>query len=235
MTDTPVHQPPNTVSSTMMWRFFQHLCWMIFRLLFDYQARGTHHLPKTGGVLLVSNHQSYLDPMILAMPLQRPMSFLAKSELFHNKYFGWLIRSLNAFPVKQGRGDSGAIKETLRRLKDGHVLNIYPEGTRTESGQIERIQRGAALVVRRAGVPILPAAIDGSFQAWPRNRKFPRPGVIRVLYGPPLVIDGMNDQEITDLIDRTLHDLFEQVAALRRSAMRKSGRRASTLEPRSTN
>lgn len=201
---------------TLLWRFLQHLCWLAFRLFFDYRALGAKHLPKTGGVLLVSNHQSYLDPILLAMPLTRPLSFLAKSELFENRYFGWLIRSLNAFPVKQGRGDSGAIKETLRRLKEGHVLNIYPEGTRSETGEIERIERGAAMVVRRAGVPIVPAAIDGSFAAWPRTRKLPRPHPIHVLFGPPLHIEGLTDEQITALIDRTLRDLFAQLKTMRR-------------------
>src|SRR5207244_1793322 len=146
----------------------------------DIRIYGTRHVPKTGGVLLVSNHQSYLDPVLLAVGLERPLSYMAKSELFRNRAFAWLIRSLNAFPVEQGAGDVGAVKETIHRLQEGHALNIYPEGTRSDDGEMLPIEKGVGLVIRRAKVPVVPVVIDGAYRAWGKSMKFPRATPVRV-------------------------------------------------------
>ena len=143
------------------------------------------------------------------------MSYLGKSELFHvHPFFTWLIRSLGGIPVRQGAGDVGAVKETIQRLREGHVLNVYPEGARTEDGEIGRLERGVALIVRRSAVPVVPAVIVGSFEAWPRRRSFLRPWPIRVRYGPPMDLGGQSPDEIIATIDRTLRDMFDE---LRRS------------------
>lgn len=196
---------------SFLWKFLQMLCRIGTSLLFDLKTYGTEHVPKTGGALLVANHQSYLDPILVAVHLYRPVSFLAKSELFENRYFGWLIRSLHAFPVRQGEGDVGAVRETIRRLGEGHILNVYPEGSRTETGEIGPIQKGVALVVRKAGVPIVPVAIDGSFQAWPKMRKLFRPHPIRVLYGPPMDMSGMKGEQVVQRIDSTLRTMLAEL------------------------
>ena len=182
-------------------------------LLFDFKAYGLHNVPRRGGALLCANHQSYLDPVLFGAMIPRPVSFLAKSELFANRFFGWLIRSLHAFPVRQGKGDKAAIDETIRRLREGHLLNLYPEGSRTEDGEIARIERGAALVVRRAGVPIVPAVVHGSFDAWPKGSKIFRPHPIRVLYGPVLKVEGLKSEQIVELIDRTLRKMLSDLRA----------------------
>src|SRR5262249_9837762 len=129
------------------------ICRIVSTQMFDLKVYGTHHVPPGGGVLIISNHQSFLDPVVLASQLRRPLSFLAKSELFEVPGFGWLIRHLNAFPVRQGEGDVGAVRETIRRLQEGHALNMFPEGSRSLDGEIAPIQAGIGLIVRRAGVP----------------------------------------------------------------------------------
>lgn len=200
---------------TLPLRMAKALCHLILTLAFDLKAYGTHNVPRRGGVLLVTNHQSYLDPAILGVPLRRMVSFLARSELFHNRYFGAMIRTLNAFPVQQGRGDTAAIREMIRRLREGQILNIFPEGSRSEDGELAPIERGAALVVRRAGtsVSVVPVAIDGAFQAWPRHRKYPRRHPIRVMYGPPLDIADRSDQEVQQLIGQTLQTMLADLRA----------------------
>src|SRR5690606_38172150 len=125
--------------------------------------------------------------------------------LFENRLFGGLISRLNAFPVRQGAGDVGAIRETIRRLQQGHMLVMYAEGGRTPDGELQPVEHGAALVVRRAKVPVVPAIIDGSFHAWSRSMRIFRPHPISVLYGPPLDIEGLKAEQITDLIDQTFH------------------------------
>src|SRR5438876_4866321 len=114
--------------SRLVWNLGRTICRTITSRMFDLKVYGLEHVPKTGGVLIISNHQSYLDPVLLGVQIPRPMSYLAKSELFAIPGFGWLIRQLNAFPVRQGEGDVAAVRETIRRLQEGHMLNIIPEG-----------------------------------------------------------------------------------------------------------
>src|SRR5438067_10314676 len=134
------------IERSLPWRYLQILARVLTTLLFDLKVYGRRNVPPRGGVLIVSNHQSYLDPVLLAVPLERPLNYIAKSELFENVWFGRFLRSLNAFPVRQGAGDVGAVRETIQRLKEGHLLNIYPEGSRTETGEIGPMLRGVGLI-----------------------------------------------------------------------------------------
>jgi len=183
------------------------------RVFFDLKVKGLEHLPKSGGVLVVSNHQSYLDPVVLAVKTHRPFAYLADADLFKFKPFAWLIRSLNAFPVKQGKGDVGAMKEVIRLLNDGWVLNVFPEGTRTASGELEEVQPGVALMIRRTSVPVVPAVIYGAYAAWPRHRLLPRTGKVRVLYGPPIDTTGLSGRQIVGKLQAVFHEMFQQVQA----------------------
>ncbi len=205
----------------MNYWFFYKAMRAIFRMtltiIFDFKAYGVKNIPLTGGVLMLSNHESYLDPALVGVMVPRIMSYMAKSELFTNKYFGWYIRRLHAFPVKQGRGDISAMRETIERLKEGHLLNIFPEGSRSEDGQLGEIQAGAALVIRRAQVPVVPTIIIGSHQSWPRGQAFPRPAKLRVLYGPAIMMHEMKAHEITETIDRTFHAMRKQLLEIMES------------------
>jgi len=182
-------------------------------LWFDLKVYGVHKVPKRGGVLIVSNHQSFLDPMLFAVKLPRPLSFFAKSELFENKYFGAFIRSLNAFPVRQGEGDIGAVKEVIRRLQEGHALNVYPEGSRTFNGEIDKMQPGVGLMIRRAQVPVVPAVIDGSFQSWPRGtgQKIFKPHPIRIVFGDPVELHHLKGPHLIERIGNTLNRMLNDL------------------------
>jgi len=196
-----------------IWRVLQVLARIVCTILFDLRVYGDRHIPRKGGVLLISNHQSYLDPVLLAVGIDRPLSYMAKSQLFKHRGFAWLIRSLNAFPVEQGAGDVGAVKETISRLQDGHVLNIYPEGSRSEDGQMLPLEKGAGLVVRRAKVPVVPAVIDGSHRAWPKGKKMFRPAKIRVMFGPAMDLSGLGREEIMQKMESTLHQMLADLRA----------------------
>ncbi len=204
------HDPAVT---TLWYRLCRGIARLSCTLLFDFKAVGVHHVPLHGGALLCANHQSFLDPVLFGVNLPRSVTFLARSSLFTNRYFGWLIRSLHAFPLRQGKTDRAAIDETIRRLKEGHLLNIYPEGSRTKTGDIGPIQRGSALVVRRAGVPIIPAIVDGSFQCWPKGKRKFRFLPITVVYGPAIQTEGMSSDEIVEKIDSTLRRMLAELRA----------------------
>jgi 1-acyl-sn-glycerol-3-phosphate acyltransferase len=186
-------------------------------LLFDFKTYGKSNIPSRGGFLLLANHQSYLDPILVAVHLNRPVSFMAKSELFTNRYFGWLIRYLHAFPVRQTGVAKDAIQEAVKQLNAGRILNIYPEGTRTDDGEIAPIQKGITLILRMAHVPIIPVVIDGSFLAWPNRSKIFRPHPIRVLYGPALDIRSLKGDRLVEKIECTLKSMLEELRARRKA------------------
>ena len=189
---------------------------------FDLKVYGKENVPETGGVLLVANHQSFLDPAVLGVQLRRKASFLAKSELFENPIFGWGIRRCNAFPVRQGEGDVGAVKETIRRLQEGHMLTVFPEGGRSPDGELQPILNGASLVVRKAQVPIVPVIIEGSFKAWSKDMKIWQRHPIRVMFGKPAVVHHLKAKEITAFIDQQFHELLAELRA--KIAQEKRGR-----------
>jgi 1-acyl-sn-glycerol-3-phosphate acyltransferase len=196
-----------------LWKTAQALVRIWTTVAFDLKVYGVRNVPRTGGVLVVANHQSLLDPLLLGVQHGRGMSYMAKSELFRNRFFGGLIRRLGAFPVKQGSGDVGAIKETVGRLQEGRMLNIFPEGSRTETGEIGPMLPGAALVIRRMGpgVKVVPAAIDGSYLAWPKGQRLWRSRPVKVVYGPALDMTGLKGEQILTRIDKAIRTLFERL------------------------
>ena len=210
---SPATIPPAEVPEPLIYSLLRVFARPWADTWFDLKAYGVDNVPRRGGVLLVSNHQSYLDPVLFAVKLRRPLSFFAKSELFENPIFGALISSLNAFPVRQGEGDIGAVKETIRRLQEGHVLNLYPEGSRSYDGEMQKMQPGIGLIIRRAGVPVVPAVIDGAFQAWPPHRgvKIFRPHPIRIAYGPPMELHDLKAAQIVSKIGDTLNAMFNDL------------------------
>jgi 1-acyl-sn-glycerol-3-phosphate acyltransferase len=205
-----------SLAARIWYEVVRAITFLVFTICGGLRAGGRHHIPKTGGVLLVSNHQSHLDSFVLGIPIKRPLSFVARSTLFV-PVLGPLIRSLGGFPIqREGMGASG-LKETLRRLRNGSIVILFPEGTRTHDGRLGELKAGIAVIAQRARVPILPAAIAGSFEAWPRSRPIPLPHPIRVQYGPmitPEHIDGMTAEAVTSLIRTRILDC--QLEARRR-------------------
>ena len=170
----------------MLYAFGRCLARWLFILGFDVRVRRPLHAPPAGGFILASNHQSYFDPPLLGSCLRRPVSFMARDTLFRHPLFGGLIRGVGAFPVRRDGVGKERLKEAVRRLKAGAAVVVFVEGTRTRTGEIGEIRDGAGLLSRLAGVPVVPAALDGTYRAWPRGRSFPRPSRVRVAFGQPI-------------------------------------------------
>jgi 1-acyl-sn-glycerol-3-phosphate acyltransferase len=183
-------------------------------LYFRARAYGQHNVPAHGGVLLVSNHQSYMDPPLVASLLHRECHFMARDTLFNSTAFARLIRSVNAFPVKRGETDIGAIKQTLRLLKQGQIVVMFPEGTRTSDGRIGRVRPGLDAIARKARVPILPALIDGVFQVWPRTQVLPSMGDVVIQYAPPIMPQDYVDMTAEQLVETIRERWLEMQHAL---------------------
>ena len=159
-------------------------------IFFSLRVFGRENVPGKGGVLIASNHQSFLDPILIGAGLKRQIHYMARRSLFKNVFFRWFIKSLNAFPVKREGMNAGAIKQAIALLRRGEVVLLFPEGTRTWDGTVGSIQRGFGMIARRAGVPLVPAVIDGAFEAWPRTRRIFRFAPISVVFGKPLEAKG---------------------------------------------
>lgn len=198
------------------YRFCRGACMLMTLVYLRLRCHWTHRVPREGGVILACNHQSFMDPVLVAIALQREAAFMARDTLFKNPVFKQLISRLNAFPVRRGTADVGAIKECLRRLKQGQVLVVFPEGTRSPDGRIRPFLAGFGAVAKKAGVPIVPTLVDGMSQSWPRHQKFPRPGNVIVQYGPPITPAEYADLSVEALMSQIQTRLETMQAELHR-------------------
>jgi len=181
--------------------FIQVLEWDIGKIFFQFIAMlffqvrifGRNNIPAKGGALLVTNHQSFLDPWMIGIALHRQIHFMARESIFKGGFWQYALERTNAFPIRRGRADSTAIREAISRLNKGYLVNIFPEATRTNDGTIGPIASGVAVIVHRAGVPVIPVVIDGAFEVLPRTRKLPRFGKVRVRYGVPIPFKELKD------------------------------------------
>lgn len=179
------------VLRALWYGFLRILAQPLFCAILRYRAYGRENIPRHGGVLIVSNHQSYMDPMLIGVGLQRQIHIMARKSLFYKSiFFRWFIESLNAFPLNEGGRDSGALREAIRRLTSGNVVLVFPEGTRTWDGSIGELHSGIGLIAQRSGSPVVPAVIHGAYEAWPRTRKLFRFKPIQVVFGTPLYWNG---------------------------------------------
>ncbi len=195
---------------------FWRALWAVLLLVFwRYRIYGRNRVPPTGSLLIVANHQSYLDSGAVGVAVgPRHSDSVAREGLFKNPVFGRLISSLYAFPVREdGGGDTRAIKETLARLKQGRAVIIFPEGSRTHDGSVGEFKRGAAVIVKRAKCPVLPVAVEGAYDAWPRGARAPSLFGTRVSasIGRPIP----HDELMADGPDAALERLRGEVDALR--------------------
>lgn len=204
----------------MAWyRLVQLICRTVVQATGGLRFSGRSNVPETGGALLVSNHLSHLDVFVLGIPLHRPLNYVARSTLFV-PLLGTFIRSVGGFPIQRDGMGAQGLKETLRRLRNGGIVVLFPEGTRTRDGSLGELKSGISVLAQRAKVPIIPTAIAGTFEAWPRSRKFPRPHPVRIHYGPtisPDELSGLDADAVTALIrGRILACQFEAKRGLRR-------------------
>jgi len=202
-----------TIKKTASFTWYFTWCWAcrFFCILF-FQPRtfGLVNIPQKGGFLLVSNHQSFTDPMFSATPVHRQLCFAARDSLFEIPFFGRFVHSFNVIPLKRGQADLTAMKIFVEKLKDGFGLVLYPEGTRTSDGKIAEIKPGFCLLARRTNVPVIPAIIDGGFECWPRHQKFYRPKKVFVIYGkpiPPQIIVELGDRQFAKYLTKILREM----------------------------
>jgi 1-acyl-sn-glycerol-3-phosphate acyltransferase len=159
------------------WLLYEAGFWLTRTLLtwgFHYRYEGSQNVPRSGPVLLLANHQSFLDPPIVGCAIRRHLCFLARKTLFRNRFFAGLIRRLNAVPVDQEGIAKEGLKTILEELKAGQAVLVFPEGNRTHTGEVQLLKPGILLLIKRIETPIVPIGIAGAFDALPRTRKWPK-------------------------------------------------------------
>ena len=190
---------------------------VFFKVYLGFKVVGGENVPKKGAFILASNHSSYLDPILLASSLKRGLYYLARDTLFKKRCFGWLMRQVHSFPVKRNKGDLRAIRDSLRILGEGRPLVIFPEGTRTKDEQLDRGKPGIGFIAAKAGVPVLPAYVAGSFKALPRGFKTLKRHPVAVYIGEPVTFDRKYfEANGRDLYQRISDEIMKRIAELSR-------------------
>jgi len=198
--------------------------WTTFTLAYSFRRRGWHHIPRTGPVLIIANHQSMLDPILVGLASRRYLSFLARHTLFQQLLLGPLIRSLNAIPIDRSFGKEG-IQTVLHALETGHAVVMFPEGERTHSGEVQPLKAGVSLLIRRVRCPIVPVGIAGAYAAWNRFRRWPRlaplfvpptDATLAVSIGPPLDPLRYLNMSRTQMLEELRQAIIEQVQKAQR-------------------
>ena len=201
--------PGSSAAHVVFYNICRLLSVGILKLCFGLRVHRIGQLPREGAVLIVANHQSFLDPPAIGgLARGRDMDFIARSGLFRFGPFGWLITRLNSVPIKEAGGDTAAMKEALRRLGEGKAVLIFPEGSRSADGALHEFKRGVAVLLKRAKCPVIPAAIEGAYDAWPRSGR-PRPfsSPIEVMYGDPVEPADLLSEGPDAAIDRLVAEV----------------------------
>lgn len=198
-----------------MYRLGRFLAFLWLRCCYRLAAIGAENVPPAGGALIASNHVSFLDPMAIGCSLRRTVTFLARGTLSRSRLFRVLTLPFHLLLIDRERSDVGALRFMAEALRAGTLLVAFPEGTRSADGRIASLKGGIVLAARQAGVPVVPAFVEGSFHIWPRQRRLPRPfGRLRVWYGKPISVENGSR---ADQLDR-LRQALEQLQAAARGA-----------------
>ena len=178
----------------MVYGFFQYLFRFIFYVIFRTRVYGRENIPAEGAVILAANHASNADPPLMASLIERPVSYMAKIELFENPIFGGIIRRCHAFQV----------------LKEKRILGLCPEGTRSKTGELKKPEAGVALIAAMTGAPIVPVAILNTHRIFANGGKIP---ALRVMYGAPISFQG--DRKSKESLDAFSNEIMARIAAMR--------------------
>ena len=189
------------------WIFFRSL----YRFYFRWRICNPERVPASGPVILASNHASFLDPPLIGAALKRDIHYLARETLFNFPLFGAVLRSWNTVPVDRDGGTSKGLKTIIGRLKSGAGIILFPEGTRSRDGRLQPGRAGVGMIILKSSVPVVPVRVFGTFDAFGRDMKFPRPRRVGVKFGHPLLFEKERTEVRTASRERS-KQLYSQVS-----------------------
>lgn len=207
-----------------VWRFLQALAHVVFGTWLRFRAIGLENIPQEGPGLIIANHVSFLDPLLVGLSLTRPVSFVARDSLFRLPVVGWILRNTYVMPINRESAGTAVIRQTIERLNAGFLCGIFPEGTRSRDGEVGKFKPGFIALIRRSSVPIYPAALAGTGRALGRGAWFLKPVPVRAAFGKPISVETIrefldrdDDQGlIAHVRERVIATLAEAEACLKR-------------------
>jgi 1-acyl-sn-glycerol-3-phosphate acyltransferase len=167
---------------------------------------GSANIPQDGAFIIAGNHLSIIDPFLIGLSLRRRISYMAKDALFHNQILKWMLQNVEAFPIRRGSADVWALRETLRRLKRGMPVVMFPEGTRKTSTMENKMQSGIGFLAVKGNVPIVPVHIKGSDKVLPPGAKLPKRNRVTISFGKPLIFS--DEQSYSEIVTQVMNEIL---------------------------
>lgn len=195
--------------------FSYRIGWIFFRTFFSTWVRcrycNPERVPLSGPVILAANHASFIDPPVIGAGLTRQVNYLARNTLFDVPIVGRILKSWKVVPVDREGGGGAGLKAILERLLEGGVILLFPEGTRSIDGNLREAKSGIGLTVIKSVAPVVPVRVFGTFEAYSRHMKFPRPRRVFVKYGRPILFEELRAESRACSKPR-LKEIYQQVA-----------------------
>lgn len=189
------------------WTFYR----CTFATYFHWRVFNAERVPQKGPAILAANHASFLDPPLVGSGVKRDINYLARKSLFKLPLLGWILRTVNAVPVDRDGGGAAGLKAIMDRLHAGGAIILFPEGTRTRDGKFQPARSGIGLAVIKSEAPVIPVRVFGTYEAWGRHIRFPRPHGVRVKYGEPMRFEELR-AEAKICTKQRLKEIYQQVA-----------------------
>jgi 1-acyl-sn-glycerol-3-phosphate acyltransferase len=183
----------------------------LFKLYFRWRVYNAERVPLEGGVILASNHASFLDPPLVGSGVRRGINYLARENLFRFPVMGWVLRQWQVVPVDRDGGGAAGLRAILDRLLLGGAIILFPEGTRTRDGKLQPARSGIGLTVIKSTAPVVPVRVFGTFEAYGRHLRLPRPRRVAVKYGQPMRFEQLRAEAKVCSKPR-LKEIYQQVA-----------------------
>jgi 1-acyl-sn-glycerol-3-phosphate acyltransferase len=185
---------------------------LVSRVLWRVRWRNTAHIPRTGGLIIASNHQTYIDPFWISVPVPRPTRYLAWDAAFNWPFVGTMLRLFGSWPLQLEGSDPKPIRRSLQWIREGGAVVIFPEGGRgNPDGSMRKFKAGAVRMALETGVPILPVTIRGGHRVWPPQNRLPRLSTVEIIYHPLFVIEQRENEETRQCARRETERLAEVV------------------------
>lgn len=220
-----------SIPGVIDWSIFWGSSWATFYVFtfgWSFRATGRENLPTTGPALLVANHQSFIDPLLVGLAATRQLTYLARSNLWKNRLLGRGITHFGAVPIDRGYGREG-LQTVFTELDKGHAVLMFPEGERTHTGELQPLKPGVSLLLKRITCPIVPIGVAGAYQAWPKHQKWPTPDPLpfashgrsmSVAYGKPIDpvhYKGMDREAMLLDLGEEIRKAYDAAERVRRS------------------
>lgn len=197
---------------TLLYRLIRGFLLLIFKIFFRFQVINSKNVPEKGGVIVATNHVSYLDPLVIGCAIrERQPTYMARRGLFKIPLIGTFVRTFS-FPIDRGKPQPSTIKEAVKRLRNGELIVMFPEGGRSKDGSLLDAKRGAAMIAATAKARIIPAFIDGTSKALPHGAKFIKLSQIRVVFGDAI---EAKEERGKDFHQRIGNDIMEAIKNLK--------------------